>query len=241
MWVQRAVGGRKVLPAFRPLAELNLLVTWHGGERTCVSRPKASSTHTHIYIYTLHYGCKIVEVWFRGVRLSVNLLLQLYFLFVYKNIATGECELVCLYWRLFFKVLHQNLASVGHGKPPPPPVPDCCTPAVFLGSSRQVQDTIATQSKTRVSPARSELLMNEFRSLKLLGGKTHSCENILCFCVLESSGPAVALKAGAVRGHYRAVKGGEQQAEEYLGIPFAAPQPAEPWDGVRDATKMPKM
>lgn len=54
----------------------------------CV-QPKGSF-HTYIYIYTLHFGCKIAEVW---DRLSVNLLLQLYFLFVYKNIATGEWEL----------------------------------------------------------------------------------------------------------------------------------------------------
>ncbi|KAF3836291.1 hypothetical protein F7725_028849, partial [Dissostichus mawsoni] len=66
-----------------------------------------------------------------------------------------------------------------------------------------------------------------------------------------SSGPEVTLKSGTVRGHYTAVKGVEQQVEEYLGIPFAhppvgplrfaAPQTAEPWDGVRDATKMPKI
>nr|XP_046227122.1 cocaine esterase-like [Scatophagus argus] len=67
----------------------------------------------------------------------------------------------------------------------------------------------------------------------------------------ESSRPVVTLKTGAVRGHYRTVKGTEQQVEEYLGIPFAhpplgplrfaAPLPAESWEGVRDATKMPKI
>lgn len=30
-----------------------------------------------------------------------------------------------------------------------------------------------------------------------------SCENILCFCVLESSEPAVVLQTGALRGRYR--------------------------------------
>ncbi|XP_054479358.1 carboxylesterase 5A-like [Anoplopoma fimbria] len=67
----------------------------------------------------------------------------------------------------------------------------------------------------------------------------------------KKSGPVLTLKFGALRGHYRAVRGTEQQVEEYLGIPFAhpplgplrfaAPRPAEPWDGVRDATKMLKM
>ncbi|XP_071771136.1 fatty acyl-CoA hydrolase precursor, medium chain-like [Centroberyx gerrardi] len=77
----------------------------------------------------------------------------------------------------------------------------------------------------------------------------------LCLTVMlaqaESSGPVVTLKTGSVRGHYRRVRGTDQLVEEYLGVPFAhpplgplrlaAPQPAEPWEGVRDATKMPNI
>ncbi|XP_076014416.1 cocaine esterase-like isoform X1 [Genypterus blacodes] len=66
-----------------------------------------------------------------------------------------------------------------------------------------------------------------------------------------SSGPVATLQTGAVRGHYRTVRGTEELVEEYLSIPFARPplgplrfappQTAEAWEGVRDATKMPKM
>lgn len=68
---------------------------------------------------------------------------------------------------------------------------------------------------------------------------------------VDRSGPVVTLKTGSVRGHYRTVRGTDQLVEEYLGIPFAhpplgplrfaAPQPPEPWKGVRDATKLPRM
>ncbi|XP_041670460.1 carboxylesterase 5A-like isoform X2 [Cheilinus undulatus] len=70
-----------------------------------------------------------------------------------------------------------------------------------------------------------------------------------CFAETERSGPVVALKTGTVRGRYVAVKGAEQ-VEVYLGVPYArpplgqlrftAPQPAEPWEGVRGATELPK-
>uniref|UniRef100_A0A667ZMF6 Carboxylesterase type B domain-containing protein n=1 Tax=Myripristis murdjan TaxID=586833 RepID=A0A667ZMF6_9TELE len=67
----------------------------------------------------------------------------------------------------------------------------------------------------------------------------------------DRSGPVVTLKTGSVQGHYRTVRGTDQLVEEYLGIPFArpplgplrfaAPQPPQPWKGVRDATKLPNM
>ncbi|XP_062860245.1 carboxylesterase 3 [Trichomycterus rosablanca] len=65
------------------------------------------------------------------------------------------------------------------------------------------------------------------------------------------SGPVVALKLGSVHGQYITVKGSDKVVEQYLAIPFAqpplgplrlaAPQPAEPWEGVRDATKHPNI
>lgn len=69
----------------------------------------------------------------------------------------------------------------------------------------------------------------------------------LCICVLESSGPVVTLKTGAVRGCYSTVKATEQQVEEHLPVHslgplrLAAPRAAEPWERVRDAAEMPKM
>uniref|UniRef100_A0A667ZN30 Carboxylesterase type B domain-containing protein n=1 Tax=Myripristis murdjan TaxID=586833 RepID=A0A667ZN30_9TELE len=61
----------------------------------------------------------------------------------------------------------------------------------------------------------------------------------------------LTLKTGSVQGHYRTVRGTDQLVEEYLGIPFArpplgplrfaAPQPPQPWKGVRDATKLPNI
>ncbi|KAI4806422.1 hypothetical protein KUCAC02_017248, partial [Chaenocephalus aceratus] len=50
----------------------------------------------------------------------------------------------------------------------------------------------------------------------------------------KSSGPEVTLTSGTVRGHYTAVKGVEQQVEEYLGIPFA--HPPTYWDCLRRQT-----
>ncbi|XP_053478953.1 carboxylesterase 3 [Ictalurus furcatus] len=61
------------------------------------------------------------------------------------------------------------------------------------------------------------------------------------------SGPVIVLKHGSVRGKYVTVKGSDKIVEQYLSIPFAqppvgplrlaAPQPVEPWEGVRDGTQ----
>ncbi|XP_040017936.1 fatty acyl-CoA hydrolase precursor, medium chain [Gasterosteus aculeatus] len=64
--------------------------------------------------------------------------------------------------------------------------------------------------------------------------------------------PEVHTKLGALRGQYVSVKGKETGVHAYLGVPFAkppigpalrlaAPQPAEGWEGVRDATQQPPM
>lgn len=60
-------------------------------------------------------------------------------------------------------------------------------------------------------------------------------------------GPVIILKHGSVRGKYVTVKGSDKVVEQYLSIPYAqppvgplrlaAPQPAEPWEGVRDGTQ----
>lgn len=65
------------------------------------------------------------------------------------------------------------------------------------------------------------------------------------------SGPVIVLKHGSVRGKYATVKGLDKVVEQYLSIPYAqppvgplrlaAPQPAEPWEGVRDGTQHPNM
>ncbi|XP_061578131.1 fatty acyl-CoA hydrolase precursor, medium chain-like [Cololabis saira] len=79
-----------------------------------------------------------------------------------------------------------------------------------------------------------------------------------CFLMFVSSlcasadlhAPQVHTKLGSLRGEYVSVKGKETGVHAYLGIPFAkpplgpslrlaAPQPAEGWEGVRDATKQP--
>ncbi|XP_041651987.1 carboxylesterase 3 isoform X2 [Cheilinus undulatus] len=61
----------------------------------------------------------------------------------------------------------------------------------------------------------------------------------------------VSLKNGQIRGEYTAVKGTHTRVKQYLGIPFArppvgplrfaAPEVAEPWQGVRDGTQQPPM
>ncbi|KAL1247761.1 hypothetical protein QQF64_023137 [Cirrhinus molitorella] len=61
-------------------------------------------------------------------------------------------------------------------------------------------------------------------------------------------GPIVHTKLGSLRGAFLTVKGKDTIVNSYLGVPFAKPpgrlsrpQPAEKWDGVRDATKQPPM
>ncbi|KAI5623946.1 carboxylesterase 3 precursor, partial [Silurus asotus] len=80
---------------------------------------------------------------------------------------------------------------------------------------------------------------------------------ILCFTVASvwtaptttDSGPVIVLSHGSIRGKYVTVKGSDKVVEEYLSIPFAqppvgplrlaAPQPVQPWEGVRDGTQHP--
>ncbi|XP_051831023.1 carboxylesterase 3-like isoform X2 [Antechinus flavipes] len=67
----------------------------------------------------------------------------------------------------------------------------------------------------------------------------------------EAAGPEVMTQFGRVRGKQVTVKGTEHRVDVFLGIPFAKPplgagrfsppQPAEPWEGVRDATTFPPM
>uniref|UniRef100_A0AAR2KMR9 Carboxylic ester hydrolase n=1 Tax=Pygocentrus nattereri TaxID=42514 RepID=A0AAR2KMR9_PYGNA len=62
-------------------------------------------------------------------------------------------------------------------------------------------------------------------------------------------GPVVQTKLGALKGEYVTVKGKDTVVHSYLGVPFAKspvgplrlapPQPAEAWEGVRDATQQP--
>ncbi|XP_053345548.1 liver carboxylesterase-like [Clarias gariepinus] len=64
-------------------------------------------------------------------------------------------------------------------------------------------------------------------------------------------GPIVHTKYGALKGEFMRAKGKDTIVHSYLGVPFAkppvgplrlsAPQPAEQWQGVRDATKQPYM
>ncbi|XP_026782841.3 carboxylesterase 3 [Pangasianodon hypophthalmus] len=78
---------------------------------------------------------------------------------------------------------------------------------------------------------------------------------ILCLTVASvwtaptqtDSDPVIILKHGSIRGKYVTVKGSDKVVEQYLSIPFAqppvgplrlaAPQPVEPWEGVRDGTQ----
>ncbi|MCJ8735831.1 hypothetical protein PDJAM_G00252020 [Pangasius djambal] len=67
--------------------------------------------------------------------------------------------------------------------------------------------------------------------------------------VTANDGPVVQTKYGALKGEYLRAKGKDTVIHSYLGVPFAkppvgplrlsAPQPAEQWQGVRDATKQP--
>ncbi|XP_033896233.2 carboxylesterase 5A-like [Acipenser ruthenus] len=63
--------------------------------------------------------------------------------------------------------------------------------------------------------------------------------------------PVVFTGYGSLKGKLSSVKGTDRVVHEYLGIPFAkpplgslrfsAPQPSEPWGGIRDATNQPAM
>ncbi|XP_030060308.1 fatty acyl-CoA hydrolase precursor, medium chain [Microcaecilia unicolor] len=63
------------------------------------------------------------------------------------------------------------------------------------------------------------------------------------------SQPTVTTKSGKLKGKLMKVKGTDRHVNAYFGIPFAKPpigqlrfsppQPAEPWNGVRDATSYP--
>ncbi|XP_078139185.1 fatty acyl-CoA hydrolase precursor, medium chain-like [Centroberyx gerrardi] len=76
--------------------------------------------------------------------------------------------------------------------------------------------------------------------------------SILFLCVAaDLHGPVVRTKLGLLKGKHVSVKGKETQVHAYLGVPFAKPpvgplrlaptQPAEGWEGVRDATQQPPM
>uniref|UniRef100_M3ZFN8 Uncharacterized LOC102219135 n=2 Tax=Xiphophorus maculatus TaxID=8083 RepID=M3ZFN8_XIPMA len=70
--------------------------------------------------------------------------------------------------------------------------------------------------------------------------------------VENNKSPEVQTRLGRLKGQYVSVKGKEAGVHAFLGIPFAkpplgptlrlaAPQPAEGWQGLRDATKQPNM
>ncbi|XP_004563502.3 cocaine esterase-like [Maylandia zebra] len=75
---------------------------------------------------------------------------------------------------------------------------------------------------------------------------------LFIYVVADLQAPAVHTKLGSLKGEYVSVKGKETGVHAYLGVPFAKPplgpslrlappQPAERWEGVRDATKQPPM
>uniref|UniRef100_A0A3Q3JLN4 Carboxylic ester hydrolase n=1 Tax=Monopterus albus TaxID=43700 RepID=A0A3Q3JLN4_MONAL len=77
----------------------------------------------------------------------------------------------------------------------------------------------------------------------------------MCVCLIPYIKPQsteVHTKLGSLRGTYVSVKGKEAGVHAYLGVPFAkppvgpalrfaAPQPVEGWEGVKDATQQPPM
>ncbi|XP_013767469.1 liver carboxylesterase 2-like [Pundamilia nyererei] len=77
--------------------------------------------------------------------------------------------------------------------------------------------------------------------------------SVLFLCVVaDLQAPVVHTGLGSLKGEYVSVKGKETGVHAYLGVPFAKPplgpslrlappQPAEEWEGVRDATKQPPM
>ncbi|XP_034032703.1 fatty acyl-CoA hydrolase precursor, medium chain [Thalassophryne amazonica] len=75
---------------------------------------------------------------------------------------------------------------------------------------------------------------------------------VLIWCVTaDLHGPVVHTNFGSLRGEYVTVKGKDTRVQAFLGVPFAkppvgalrlkAPQPAEGWDGVKDASHQPPM
>uniref|UniRef100_A0AAX7TJY3 Carboxylesterase type B domain-containing protein n=1 Tax=Astatotilapia calliptera TaxID=8154 RepID=A0AAX7TJY3_ASTCA len=75
---------------------------------------------------------------------------------------------------------------------------------------------------------------------------------LFIYVVADLQAPAVHTKLGSLKGEYVSVKGKETGVHAYLGVPFAKPplgpslrlappQPAERWEGARDATKQPPM
>ncbi|KAI5100590.1 hypothetical protein C0J45_9576 [Silurus meridionalis] len=75
--------------------------------------------------------------------------------------------------------------------------------------------------------------------------------HLIISAIANDAGPVVQTKYGALKGEYLRAKGKDTVVHTYLGVPFAkppvgplrlsAPQPAEKWQGVRDATKQPYM
>nr|XP_020474185.1 liver carboxylesterase 2-like [Monopterus albus] len=77
--------------------------------------------------------------------------------------------------------------------------------------------------------------------------------SVLFLCVAaDLHATEVHTKLGSLRGTYVSVKGKEAGVHAYLGVPFAkppvgpalrfaAPQPVEGWEGVKDATQQPPM
>ncbi|CAL8260820.1 unnamed protein product [Gadus morhua 'NCC'] len=78
-----------------------------------------------------------------------------------------------------------------------------------------------------------------------------SCALFCLSACAETQGPVVKATLGALRGRYVGVKGQEADVQAFMGVPFAkppvgplrfsAPQPADGWEGVREATKEPNM
>ncbi|XP_056451007.1 cocaine esterase-like [Gadus chalcogrammus] len=78
-----------------------------------------------------------------------------------------------------------------------------------------------------------------------------SCVLFYLSACAETQGPVVKATLGALRGRYVGVKGQEADVQAFMGVPFAkppvgplrfsAPQPADGWEGVREATKEPNM
>ncbi|XP_062245408.1 fatty acyl-CoA hydrolase precursor, medium chain-like [Platichthys flesus] len=74
----------------------------------------------------------------------------------------------------------------------------------------------------------------------------------VCAAAADPQAPEVHTELGSLRGEYVSVKGKELGVHAFLAVPFAkppvgpalrlaAPQPAEAWEGTREATKQPPM